>query len=395
MSKLVNMEVVDIEDSPKKSLLSESGEDSGFGDADESVILLDDSIMLNISDPEVVIVDDEMFDTIECSVENLIEEQNRYLEERCRIKKCFVEMFNFPVEYEEEDSDALTSEEQTVKRTRGRPSKTVSPLIEKEGNGILDASLLNKSQFEPSHESTPQRSLRKRKLSSNKHSVEDDDSVIVEDAPKKKVMKKDKKTTKLKLAANSELCAYEKIREANIKEREDMLKALGIKEAFDEYKNDVGIVTKSKGGPRKSKVLQSDRRRSSRLEGRDDPDPDYTPQVENDDDRYASEDPADHTHDGLKKQPCKECGNCRTPDCRICIFCRDKPKYGGRNIKKQKCEWKEKCSNPIILCYICKGKRSITCLVCDEKFHEMFQLEEHNENIHQVKMERRRSLRFS
>ena len=35
-----------------------------------------------------------------------------------------------------------------------------------------------------------------------------------------------------------------------------MLKALGIKEAFDEYKNDVGIVTKSKGGPRKSKILQ-------------------------------------------------------------------------------------------------------------------------------------------
>merc|ERR1712086_956202 len=152
------------------------------------------------------------------------------------------------------------------------------------------------------------------------------------------------------------------------------------KEAFDEHKNEMGIATKRKWI---KKVYPNDRRRSSsRFKGQDE-------------DEYASEDPADHSHDGLKKHPCKECKNCRTPDCRKCIFCRDKPKYGGRNIKKQKCEWKKKCSNPIILCFICKGKRSIACLICDQKFHEMYQLEDHNENIHQVQIERRRSLRFS
>jgi len=86
-------------------------------------------------------------------------------------------------------------------------------VIDRNGK-VLDSSLLNKSHFKPSHESTPRRSLRKRKLSSNKHSVEDDDSeddsVIVEDSPKKKkVFKQDKKRTQPKLAAKSELSAYE------------------------------------------------------------------------------------------------------------------------------------------------------------------------------------------
>merc|ERR1739844_505095 len=57
------------------------------------------------------------------------------------------------------------------------------------------------------------------------------------------------------------------------------------------------------------------------------------------------QDPEDHSEvPGVRRHPCKECANCRRPDCRRCIFCRDKRKYGGRNIKKQKCEYKDSCS---------------------------------------------------
>merc|ERR1712179_84476 len=251
--------------------------------------------------------------------------------------------------------------------------------------------------FQPSLSSTPQRQLRERKtkkvnlIEDSDSSDEDTENVVEESPPSKR-----NQTHKHEFSpgAKKELSAYEKIREANIKEREEMLRTLGIKEAFNEYKNDVGIVTNKQQHSRKSKDSQVESRKSSRLKDKEDPD--YKPAYnDNDDDRYASADPVDHTHDGLKETPCKECSNCRTPDCRRCIFCRDKPKYGGRNIKKQKCELKEKCSNPIILCFICKGKRSIACLICDEIFPEMYELEEHNENVHEVKKERRKSLRFN
>jgi len=45
--------------------------------------------------------------------------------------------------------------------------------------------------------------------------------------------------------------------------------------------------------------------------------------------------------------PCRKCSGCVRPDCGICEFCKDKPKFGGHNIKKQKCIHK-KCSNPIV-----------------------------------------------
>ncbi|XP_035385066.1 histone-lysine N-methyltransferase 2B [Electrophorus electricus] len=47
---------------------------------------------------------------------------------------------------------------------------------------------------------------------------------------------------------------------------------------------------------------------------------------------------------GLRQQRCLRCrGCCREEDCGTCVFCLDKPKYGGPNKKRQSCIYK-KCS---------------------------------------------------
>ena len=48
-----------------------------------------------------------------------------------------------------------------------------------------------------------------------------------------------------------------------------------------------------------------------------------------------------------KLWPCRKCSGCLRPDCGSCLYCLDKPKFGGRNIQKQKCIHK-KCSNPVV-----------------------------------------------
>ncbi|XP_069040008.1 methyl-CpG-binding domain protein 1-like isoform X2 [Lepisosteus oculatus] len=49
--------------------------------------------------------------------------------------------------------------------------------------------------------------------------------------------------------------------------------------------------------------------------------------------------------DGPKKRSRRSCGKCaaclRTTDCRTCDFCMDKPKFGGRNKKRQKCRLRQ------------------------------------------------------
>ena len=394
--------------------------DSGISDGDDSVIYLEDTSDHDNSDD--IIVEEDVFNTIESTAHIMLEEQNRYLEERCRTRECFVEMFNFSVAYEEDDSNNSDEEQISktpltgVKRKRGRSSKTVDKTVSKIEQILPKFStppVGSENCFQPSASSTPQRQLRERNtekgnlIEVSDNSDEDTENVI-EESPKKRRIQTSKHRFPPK--AKKELSAYEKIREANIKEREDMLRTLGIKEAFNEYKNDVGIVTK-KPQSIKYKNNQLESRRSSRLQDKDDPD--YNPRYNDNDDKYDNEifapGTVDHTHDGLKKHPCKECSNCRTPDCRRCVFCRDKPKYGGRNIKKQKCELKEKCSNPIILCFICKssypempristcpkGERSYSCLTCDEKFPKLSKLQEHTENMHQVQKQRRKSLRLN
>lgn len=44
---------------------------------------------------------------------------------------------------------------------------------------------------------------------------------------------------------------------------------------------------------------------------------------------------------------CQKCSGCIRPDCGKCIYCKDKPKFGGRGVQKQKCMLK-KCSNPVV-----------------------------------------------
>jgi len=48
-----------------------------------------------------------------------------------------------------------------------------------------------------------------------------------------------------------------------------------------------------------------------------------------------------------KLWPCRKCSGCVRPDCGECMYCKDKPKFGGHNIMKQKCIHK-KCSNPVV-----------------------------------------------
>lgn len=41
---------------------------------------------------------------------------------------------------------------------------------------------------------------------------------------------------------------------------------------------------------------------------------------------------------------CAKCEGCVKPDCGVCLFCKDKPKFGGPGKKKQRCE-KRTCTN--------------------------------------------------
>jgi len=45
---------------------------------------------------------------------------------------------------------------------------------------------------------------------------------------------------------------------------------------------------------------------------------------------------------------CRECVNCLTPDCGKCLFCLDKPKFGGSNQKKQRCQLKSVCEKLVL-----------------------------------------------
>jgi len=366
---------------------STSSDDSGF--FDDCEVDLDNSIQFS---DNIVMVEDDAFNIIESSLEALLQEESQdkneqscgTLETSEEVENCEALKTSEPVDHSE---PLETSTPQPERRKRGRPAKVkpVEKHLASEGsdNSELAQQTLGKKRGRPAK---------------NNNLIKDDEELLlVEDSPVKKVklnaLPKTKNKTKPCLPDYEDLSPYEKIRADNIKEREEMLLTLGIKEAFAEYKGDIGLGIKTpavrKQKVEQTEVEQTERRRSSRLEGKEDTD--YVPDnlVESD------EDPSDHTHDGLRKHPCKECVNCLRPDCRRCIFCKDKRKYGGPNIKKQKCELKEKCSQPTILCFICQGKRVFSCLACGKQFHETFQLEEHNRDVHETKQVTRRSARLT
>lgn len=43
-----------------------------------------------------------------------------------------------------------------------------------------------------------------------------------------------------------------------------------------------------------------------------------------------------------RRMPCRSCEGCQSDDCGDCLYCLDKPKFGGSDVKKQKC-MKRKC----------------------------------------------------
>lgn len=49
-----------------------------------------------------------------------------------------------------------------------------------------------------------------------------------------------------------------------------------------------------------------------------------------------------HFPQGLKRKRCGTCAGCCRSDCGKCIFCQDKPKYGGPGKRKQRCK-ERKC----------------------------------------------------
>ena len=376
------MSTVDIivcldDDSPvKNSKVDVSSYDSGVDDLDESVVedldfsvidVNDDSVV-DVSDNEDNIVDDdEVLDkTIEVddlsfeALEVLIDEEKENPKNDSenvtenKIKKCFVKLYNCPVYYENVDCDDTLES-----------SYSVTQLGYKEG----EEEKFQKSVTNKSPENNNDLSTNTRKTKRNKETNSDEDDIS----------------------------DYEKIRENNIKERMEMLKSLGISSDMSAFKADSGLTPKTRD-KRKSEDVVTERRKSARLAAREEDD-DYLPDYrdEKSEEKYALDDPEDHSHDGIRKHPCKECPSCIKPDCRRCIFCRDKRKYGGKNIKKQKCMYKDKCSNPIVLCNICNGTRVSTysCNICGEKFDESYKVDQHKENFHQIAQVRRRSSRLS
>ena len=42
-------------------------------------------------------------------------------------------------------------------------------------------------------------------------------------------------------------------------------------------------------------------------------------------------------YESQRRSNCRSCDGCLRPECQRCLYCKDKPKYGGLGIKKQKC----------------------------------------------------------
>ncbi|KAJ8371323.1 hypothetical protein SKAU_G00113510 [Synaphobranchus kaupii] len=58
--------------------------------------------------------------------------------------------------------------------------------------------------------------------------------------------------------------------------------------------------------------------------------------------QYDDNDDADYGHKKRSRRACWKCDAClRTTDCGRCDFCMDKPKFGGRNKKRQKCRLRQ------------------------------------------------------
>ena len=259
------------------------------------------------------------FDKVENSVtsdnkrKQLSTEEELEFAQTCRKRLCFVKMFSFKTDYGEDKEIVEDSEEEDQEENKTSEADEIT----------LGDSPIKKRQ------ERPRRPTKTRRTAT----------------PKAK--------PKPKTEAKAELSDYEKIRADNIAEREAMLASLGIHEEVRQLKQGLGLGGGTARRSRGEQEEQGERRRSARIGDKEDRDwtPGYREKGEED-----LEDQGDHTHQGLRRHPCKECENCLVKDCRRCVFCRDKAKYGGPNIKKQRCELKERCLRPQVVCTVCKGQ---------------------------------------
>ena len=380
-------EIVCLDSSPEKSpkvvnlkYNQISINDSGILDEIAVEVDSEDEIEVDggVQNKSVITLDDNAFDNLKSTIEDEEIISKSELGGNT-IRRCFVGLYNSPVVFED-DLDASDSESDICKPGQ---KKLVRQKITQSGKQEETLS--------------QRRSTRGRKKSIVEVNIEDSDDEGYE-SPRAAKKKSNRQKEDDKDASENvvEMSDYEKIRDNNIKERMEMLKALGIKSALDDCKSGLGLKKTAEKRQRTGETFSGERRKSARLAARDE-DEDYVPnyRAEASEDKYALDNPSDHSHDGIRRHPCRECSNCLVPDCRKCVYCRDKKRYGGRNILKQKCAYKPKCSNPIVLCNICNGSRSFSCGICDEKFPESYLLDQHKEEAHKIEKEKRRSSRLS
>ena len=384
------------------------------GDLDDSGIV-EDIEFVDVGDDfldtgkDVIELDDDSFINLQSRLKDLMEEENNDDDNDdllFKMKPCFVKIFKSPIFFEEEND--------RMERKRGRPAKNVDlnnfkgdpknnshKHLRRSGRVSTKKSNFVKKEKKvslPKETKRPRevlyrnQRLSKQGIQENRKIIEidleDDDEDDGESAAKSVgvLCVKVPEIRDTTSDESEELCEYERIREQNIKERMDMFKSLGLKTDLQLFKRVPSSTTRN--GKRKIETFDVERRKSRRLAAREDDD-EYLP------DKRDDEEEDSPSQCGARRHPCKECENCLKPDCKRCVFCRDKRKFGGKNIKKQRCLHKEKCSSPIINCHNCNGDcRSHSCQICNENFAESFQLEEHKEKVHNIEQVRRRSSRL-
>ena len=320
----------------------------------------------------VIELDDDSFFHLQSKLENHTEIEIEKTED-FKIKPCFVRLYRSPVYFEEEEAAEIKPKSG---RGRERPPK----------NRSIQAA--KKSSNRENHRGFKKSSIRDRRSEKKKEvEVEIIEIDLVDDEESETEERRQMEVERRRLGLRDvkkpeELSEYERIREENIKERLEMLRSLGLHSDLRELKNSLPARKTEK---RKRENFEGERRKSARLSAREDDDDDYLPPGD-------QQDPEDQSEFvGVRRHPCKECANCLKPDCRRCIFCRDKKKFGGRNIKRQRCEFKERCSNPIIN----GAPRLLSCAGCEEQFEQTYQLELHKEKVHHIQQVRRRSSRLN
>ena len=214
-------DIICLDDSPDK-----------YSKYDDDVSYFDDSGVMEESVVEVS--DDEEEDPL------LLNSVHDTIEDDTRVRPCYVSIYKCPVVFEDEDLSEVDEDEHRVmpkvgprRRGRGRPPKHQK---EKETRASQNR--------EQSMATRSRRNVQRPRVSRPASPVDDDDDdveVVDEgyDSPGvrrrrsgRQKLVEDEETGDLGAgAADTALSDYEKVRENNIRERQEMLRALGITSA--------------------------------------------------------------------------------------------------------------------------------------------------------------------